>query len=914
MNDAYFLDADGSPLGGKVPLQVRFSGGGDYARIRGLATAALHTFLRGVRTSIAPTHQRTFEFHNGGRVKLFHSYGITQVEVHLEPEFGGVDIFRQGIWLRPKYLLNESPFLTGISTLNEQNIALESLLPYEEIKSSGKTPTKPGRPALPGTPGGAETSWLVVDVAEDRPLGSTPIKDGTVKIWRAMAKNAGRFVECRDTPREYLLSCDLTTGVFYFGNRLAEKIPAAPILQLGGNSIAVMRYMKLRSYDLRYQGFASLGAVQGFVFFVVLTGAFPTRTFSLYGTNTRDAPATWQLLASEVLTSLDNVNVFGNTFAESVAPNGVVTIVCSGSNGAGVTSGFTVYITPQPGQQPALSGNLTLMGNGYVPAVPAVSTVYKTVSTPPTSITETKTFLSGVQYANPPPDYTTLKPLYGDWWTHVIPGETSVTQGGTYISGTQAQRPDMFLGGYFPTYPPASASWAFTSYTRTTPGAGWIDQYGYDTLAVYVGPGDYTQQRIHYDALYESAFTSTYTWANGYTGQTISHNYSYSSDYRGKWLDVWGSSAIPDISETITPTSYEVGFEFAPDQITRQQYWAFDTITASMAVRLEHYVTGRCLPGTLSTNIYHDDMKSLWSIPVWESISSNIFDWVTLQKDPDVATLRVIDTANDEKIKIPDVFTLLPTPRPLWATARTGYAGFVIGASFGGHRSMMPPMTKSLGSEYRNSTDPLETIGYSHVYPAFYRGRYPTMATYADAVAGWPANDYEQVSYSYSGAPFAFRGTPAEFGTAFPKSVYGRKSPGDIIYEMFVGETTLAYPKTVEAIIGMPGPSQAAGVVFPDGRIEPLFCGMYVDPRTKGYIVNAIIRVVDNPFADPSRWTHAVVSYIGNKFGAIPLQPVLDEWRALGETSPLTDGKTAMIYERRGTSPFIYNDTETYLL
>jgi hypothetical protein len=912
MNDSYFLDADGAPLGGKIPLQVRFFGGGDYTRIRGPATAALFAFLRNVRTSIAPTHQRTFEFHGGGRVKLFHAYGITRVEIHLEPEDYGVDVFRKGIWLRPKYLPDESPFLTDVCTTTQQTAALAALLPYEEIKTSGSTTTKPGRPALPGTPGGFETSWLVVDIAEDRPLGSTPIKDGTVKIWRAAAKNAGRFVECRDTPDTYLLSCDLTTGVFYFGNRLAEKIPVAPMLQIGGNSAAIMSYMKLRSYGLKYQNFANLWAVQGFVFFVVLTSAFPTSTFGLYGIDTYNEPATWRLLASESLpqTSIVQTNVFGNAFTESIAPNGAVSIVCSGSNGAGVTSGFTVHITPQPGQRPVLSGSLTLMGNGYVPATSDISTVYRTVSTPSSSIIETKTFVSGAKYSNPPPDYTNTEPEYGDWWTHIIPGQTSSTQGGTFVGGTPAKRTDMFLGGYFPTHPPSSASWAFSSEVTNTPGVGWKAQYSYETLLVNVGVGDYSKQNVQYEALYEQGFSATYTWANGYTGQTISHAYSSSTDYRNKLVDVWNEPFIPDFSETITPTVFDPVFEFVPDPTSRFSYWATDTITATMAVRFEFSVTARCLSTSLSTNLYHDDMKNMVFIPSFPAAGGSVLDWTSIDKDPETAVIRIIDPTNDAKITVADVFALLPSSRPAWAQEYIGVpATSGVAPNVVGHRTMVPPQSKIYGTDYINATDPYTRIVYGYTYPAYYLGKYPAMAVPGGS---YPANDYQQINYSYSGVPFTVVGTPAEFATAFPESVYGRKSEGDIIYEFSPNPITLSYPPILETSIGMPAPSPAAGTVSPKGAIEPIQCVMYVDPRTKGYIVSAIIRINENPVA--GTWRHAVFSYIGNKFGAIPLQPVLDEWRELGETSPLTDGKTAMIYERRGTSPFIYNDPETYLL
>ncbi len=911
MNDSYFLDADGAPLGGKIPLQVRFFGGGDYTRIRGPATAALFAFLRNVRTSIAPTHQRIFEFHGGDRVKLFHAYGVTRVDIHVEPEVSeSTDVFRKGIWLRPKYLPNESPFLTNVCTTTQQTAALAALLPYEEIKTSGSTATKPGRPALPGTPGGFETSWLVINIAEDKPLGNTPIKDGTVKIWRAVTKNAGRFVECRDTPNTYLLSCDLTTGVFYFGNRLAEKIPVAPMLQIGGASTAIMRYMKLRSYGLQYQGLAGLGAVQGFVFFVVLTSAFPTYTFGLYGIDTYNEPAAWQLLDSEILTSLDAINLFGNVFTESIAPNGAVSIVCSGSNGAGVTSGFTVHITPQPGQRPALSGNLTLMGNGYVPATSDISTVYRTVSTPSSSVIETKTFVSGAKYSNPPPDYTNTEPEYADWWTHVITGQTSSTQGGTFAGGTPAKRTDMFLGGYFPTHPPSSASWAFSSESTATPGTGWKAQYSYATLLANVGVGDFSKQNVDYEALYEQEFSATYTWVNGYTGQTISHAYSSSSDYRDKLVDVWEQEFIPDFSEAITPTVFDPVFEFVPDPTSRFSYWATDTITATMAVRFEFSVAARCLSTSLSSSLYQDDMKNMVFVPSFSNVSGSILKWVNIDKDPETATVRVIDPANAAKITINDIFMLLPSSRPTWAQGYSGIPGTsALAPSIVDHRLMLPPVSKLYGSEYKNAIDQYDTKEYEYAYPAYYLGKYPSMAV---SGGSYPANDYQAVNYSYSGVPLAVSGTPAEFATAFPESVYGRKSAGETIYSFSPNPITLLYPNIVEAFINMPALSPAAGTVSPKGTIEPIQCVMYVDPRTKGYIVSAIIRINENPVA--STWRHAVFSYIGNKFGAIPLQPVLDEWRELGETSPLTDGKTAMIYERRGTSPFIYDDPETYLL
>lgn len=154
MNDNFFLDRDGTPLTGKIPLQISLQG--DCNALRSQANSELTTFLTDLRLSGLPQMRRTTQL-IGGTMEMVHTYGVTQVtlvavakEDKLPSDFFGGFIFT------PKRSDN---------------------LPFSTVSYSGKTSSLPGRPAYIGSPDNpaisAETTdAVIVQVHPTLPLGA----------------------------------------------------------------------------------------------------------------------------------------------------------------------------------------------------------------------------------------------------------------------------------------------------------------------------------------------------------------------------------------------------------------------------------------------------------------------------------------------------------------------------------------------------------------------------------------------------------------------------------------------------------------------------------------------------------------------------------------------------------------------
>lgn len=168
MNDNFFLDRDGTPLTGKIPLQISLQG--DCTELRSQANSELTTFLTDLRLSGLPQMRRTTQL-IGGTMEMVHTYGVTQVTlVAVAKEDKLPSDFFGGFYFVPCGK-------RGVTALTS-------------INRSGKTSSLPGRPVLPGAPDNpnvaAETTRaLIIQVHPTKDLKNAPLKNGAVKIFRA---------------------------------------------------------------------------------------------------------------------------------------------------------------------------------------------------------------------------------------------------------------------------------------------------------------------------------------------------------------------------------------------------------------------------------------------------------------------------------------------------------------------------------------------------------------------------------------------------------------------------------------------------------------------------------------------------------------------------------------------------------
>lgn len=213
MNDNFFLDRDGTPLTGKIPLQISLQG--DCNALRSQANSELTTFLTDLRLSGLPQMRRTTQL-IGGTMEMVHTYGVTQVALSAsttktvkEPEFWGGFV---------------------MSLLGRNSTDTRDTIVHPDATTSGATNLLPGRPAVPGTKPTDVTNAIVIQVHPTANLADQPIKKGVVKIWRIKDPGAGEVCEIpygRNIQR-FLLSTNIFGTKFYFKGKQVTNIPAVP--------------------------------------------------------------------------------------------------------------------------------------------------------------------------------------------------------------------------------------------------------------------------------------------------------------------------------------------------------------------------------------------------------------------------------------------------------------------------------------------------------------------------------------------------------------------------------------------------------------------------------------------------------------------------------------------------------------
>lgn len=917
MNDHFLFGQGGEESTGKIPVQVFVLGDDPTGRGIGEARYHLNQFLTNLRAGTLQQARIRVQLSVGGEVRISHMFGETRVVVDLSPPPPEATTFYGGILLKPTYITNEATFFGSYVSASEPTTVL-----VDEVKSAGTEDGEGGRPAVPGTLAADETDWLVVQIAGDKPLGENPITTGAVKIFRIKDPQFGQYIETNDAKDTYLLSASPFPSPYASGYGLekfflcGQRVLTIPSLVLTAGelrdiSTATGQQIRIRTFGLQFDSFETASAAQGIVIVAV--------NLQLYVLDTRNP--TWVLLDS--LASFDNINDFGADFNETVEGD-VTTVVCSGSNGAGVCSGFEVVITEHSGDLPTFTGRLFPMADGSVAAGAPVYAYRRAVFCNSTS-TSTPIGIDMLKFYDPFPTITTVT-WSGENTLKV--GATEVHTQGAFSEGTPAQTPDKFLGGFVPTYP--QISYDFTH--------DWTNTYSRHSsgMTFYVGPTGGADE-----ALYLPKF-----WSIGKTIYTEAGTLNYSGCALGdmvRFADVtdtiygveYGSTNNGSLPAAPANTLVAAGstYTYAEqptvlDPLTRFRYIGTDLHTDKLRMRREEVRNGTTQTYTIEDKIGGKHIRGS-DAPVSHSGPFRLkaagpddggTGQVNVTVTPPQLRIELLRRNGETVYSWPGA--LAESPPAFWQTNPNAVINIVSsltrrgGVSNVSHNStpnnyksgdpigayapilQMPPTVSDLDHTGGVGSVPRPT-GFLD-YAAWYSSGSSTVVVY-DPGTGDP--------YSQFGTPIPPpSGDPSEAEAATPWSV-------DLVYpgnyptvSLTYSDYAASFPMTKHALtpFAFDGPGQyynPAKFVLPDPPFTPIITRGFLDGvidsntilqgiilndiRTNGFI--AQMRVAKRSGFGTFWHTHEVI--IGNDYDSLPLATVLDEWKALGENSGLSDGK-----------------------
>lgn len=839
MRDDYFFDGDGQPLTGKIPLQVRFKGSGDPNLIRGHANAALRAFLANVRNSLAPTHRKTIALPNG-TMTMWHSYGSTRVEIELTGGLVQEEEFYGGILVTPKHLQAGDVYLTEYTSSSEYNSKPGDLVLYGEVTSSGAGSGRGGRPAFPNVKSLDVTESIVIQIAKDKPLGATPIKDGTVKIWRVKDRNAVsdepdfQYYGYRENraaeDKAYIFQLNRSTGLFFLANQHVATVPAFPALQTG--------VLAVRTFGMDLKDFSRASQAQGVVI-VAHSGGPGGQFYFLSAVDTSSASPAWTELArvppppnpEDPNVTREFVEGFGSTYEEIKEQDGSTLIRCSGPGRYGpFASSFWVRVQPTPSGR-LITGELRLAYYTLLPRTEAYHTISMSKE------------MNVIAQRHGPTE-----------------GGAAATYGSIIMSanGTYSTGADPYVAGQPVPAPATAVEWSYQS-TETlspavfsvTPGTSFGD-YNYYSRTQAV----------------ERSFLSTYKWTRfGVEQQTLTMSgTSQNAPYGGSY----GTAAYGWDAFAATPV--DLGFSNPGDRIVATAR------SISNRVQLREIA-----PTSAPTQIVEATPGSYTFLNRLETPSAGP---PAVYHGEMFCSMDLSDHDGNVKYEWPDVYSLFPMAKPETAKAATQLAGAHT-------RIIGPPILKGMGSggQLTNPMNIFNGLTYYEYYPNMLPNTYEISGESYFGVPGifasrvYPSNGDpyftdQNISASYSGLPYYQSYTIAEMGAAFPDSSYGINGGGPSGSEYGI-QLRLECPLPKFDLTYSNTPIQRASVSFRD-RV------MIEDPRTGGFVFSGWLTFTDAVqigfYGQPIglKYANAHVSLIGNRFGAIPLQQVIEEWRALG--------------------------------
>jgi len=268
-----FLERDGTPIVGQVPMEVRYSGGGNYSTVAADVGALVRAFVNNVRQSLVPTHCETLPLPGNGFVELRYEYGSMMVDVYLPPAPDEGGPFYGGILINPHVITgDEAAYLSLAGNPTPWRVP-------DQVKSAGEMP---GRPAVPGT-GDAETEWLVVQISRDLPLTGSPLDTGAVRMFRIDSPLFGAFCEVAE-PGRYAVST-IDGSAFFMCGRQLDYVPPMPaeLLPSIGRSIEAgggISPSRIRTIGMQPASFIEAHAAEGIIIFALVN--------QLWALNTRE--------------------------------------------------------------------------------------------------------------------------------------------------------------------------------------------------------------------------------------------------------------------------------------------------------------------------------------------------------------------------------------------------------------------------------------------------------------------------------------------------------------------------------------------------------------------------------------------------------------------------------------------------
>lgn len=815
MTYRHFYDKDAAPVPGKSPVQMRVKGGPASSTVQAGVNAALNAFLAGSRISEAPNLQKTVALPDGTTVRMRSRYGQVIVDVVIPPQIEELEEkedFYGGIVIRPYCLSNETEFLNAeIGTVT----AVDFTLPEVTTKQ---------RPAVPSLRPGDPTTHIVVQIKNDVPLDDNPVARGYVKIFRIKDPLVGLHAEVSSSPTRYLVSAKADFSEFYLCGKKLTRVPAMPV--------TTYTIARVQSYGFRPAKFAAAARSSGLLFVAV--------DKKLYGLDAGAVVPAWTLLAEATFSdSLQYANDFGDTVSATTAPSGVVTITCSGSNGAGVRSTFTVHVTPGS-PRPTLTGAITLMHDGTVPAVNQDVTYEATLT------------IEGTNFSN------TSMGAAADIAEHTVTRIDERVRG----VGAMPLITDRFLGGTFPRYTAVGSS-TVENWSCSGTFDGWVDADGMgNELPDYTLTFSY--ERVVTSLGGAAVTTTTYTWdrVQQWLGSSSSvqafeevfpaalvrpasdvdrYFYTRKDLHTGKlaWRRGYQRSCSTTQFPTQTgPSMGETIVEgFPGDPAGTYEPTGTQTATYSAAT-----ATYELLRPSGAQLVGFDDLPELFgTVPFWAASFSVTTDGTGINKYGNLPS----EGGVSEKYTIcsgPNE-TIQPTPlilqtSPFYWINWTGPVGI--------HRATFPPYDMFSPAPYPGGASFSHTITFD--------GSTPTSFDIADYVAYFTP--------SANGEP--------GFGTIAPGSTI-RVGPG-------------SGPQTPQADSGLycsPTETGDTGRIGFDDHI------LY-DIRTHGFIAWSLVRTEN---VEGISWVYNATALIGNDVSVVPLRDVIDEWRNLGTPDSASDLK-----------------------
>lgn len=908
MIDDYFYDLDGTPLTGKVPIQVRVIGEGDLGPARAAANNALHAFLTNVRLSLGQSHVRRYRL-PGAIMAVRSIFGVVSVELFPTKKKLEKPPFYGGILLKLKVFEDEEAYL------NDATYGLGGTFPsgWPKRYDLRQTPSviqfgDPGRPAVPGTLETDRTEWLIFQIDRSAPLDDGPVTSGAIKITRIHNPLVGKDAcEIDEREDEYLISAEASfpegssdhlrfgLGEFYL---CGKKMLNVPRLEFGISQAdapmlwkdAKDKLIRLVTVDKRIDSFEDAATAEAVIIVAVFGKLFAINTAAR-----GSGDAEWVLLNSVPFDrdGANEMNYYGATVTRTASPNGGTIVTCSGSNGAGVCSGFEITYTKNINNRGAdsISGVLYLMTAPQPEPVGEVQTRTINIST---SASYVNSVVSGY-------DWDPLKdPSLWDYTSsirHVSPWTYSRADYSFYRNFDPASpRPlDKLSGEPLPFTEVCYELEVDIDYFSTgsltnplsdsdvhphVPGTPLSDFPWFTNVASATEFGEVTRRVL----------------AGGRLG--LDRNYSMTT---GGSSTTGGHPDMPPVYEAIpawTMPSDSATLVFGEEPRGAKNYTAIDDHSKVMAFVSDRGHTGTFIASGGSQRAEFDALRHSYMLRRMPQ-GEIIYEWVHFPAafttvSPSIFGPQALYASWSNGVPVVPYTSEgieLPNDSPIgnrllvWGGAVPPLANFsgvgapVVSGAPGGSGgpkypnwwkqfSLLPPQLPTNFSPAATSW-PVEPEDLSFSY-TFDPNAALVEMTRADYVSTNKLSDLYLWHHYYTTDGFNY----------YPPSSQESRDAEDALQpqRIVIGGTGPFKGGTGEIFI--PGPNYVLAVI--DDRIHR-------DLRTGGYIAQSYWRARD---ADPRwldsdpavrRWPVRLETIIGNDWGAVPLQDVLNEWRLLGD-------------------------------